>query len=163
MMQTTTHWQIRKGGSNDFEHAIELIKELARFENAADEVISSAESLKSDWESEWFDFLIAEDSNAQVVGMALFHKAYSTWKGKMLYLDDIVVKESFRGRGIGSALMHALHKEAILCGASLLKWQVLDWNKSALKLYDKLGATVETNWWNCKWAIDSSLLDKHQP
>jgi GNAT superfamily N-acetyltransferase len=151
-MQNINHWQIRKGRADDFDQVIELINELARFENASDEVINSAKSLKDDWEKGWFDFFIAEDTNAEVVGMALFHKAYSTWKGKMLYLDDIVVKEPFRGRGIGSALMYALHEEAVNCGASVIKWQVLDWNKNALKLYQKLGATVETNWWNCKWA-----------
>jgi GNAT superfamily N-acetyltransferase len=151
-MQIHSEWQIRKGCLDDLNQVMDLIKELAKFEHASEQVINTAQSLTDDWKAGWFELLIASDLQEQVIGMALYHKAYSTWKGKMLYLDDLVVKEPYRGRGIGGALLLALQKEAHNCGASLIKWQVLDWNKNAISLYQKLGATIEKDWWNCKWS-----------
>ena len=86
----------------------------------------------------------------RVVGMALYYMAYSTWRGKMLYLDDLVVSEPYRRYGIGQLLFDAVLDEGRRQGCRLLKWQVLDWNEPALRFYRKNNAIIETDWWNGK-------------
>jgi GNAT superfamily N-acetyltransferase len=82
--------------------------------------------------------------------MALYYMAYSTWRGKMLYLDDLVVSEAYRRHGIGQLLFDAVLEEGLRRGCRLVKWQVLDWNEPALRFYRKNNAEIETEWWNGK-------------
>ena len=91
--------------------------------------------------------LVAENENA-IVGMTLFYDTFSTWKGKMLYLEDFVVKAKFRSLGIGSLLFDATLTEAKKRGCALMKWQVLDWNTEATKFYIRKKAEIEKEWWN---------------
>lgn len=128
---------------------LELIKELAAYEKAPDEVTVSMEEFVAAgfgdqpvWEA-----FVAETGN-RIVGMSLFHIRYSTWKGRRLYLEDIVVTERMRGKGIGKLLFEATWQ---LCNDrqySGMVWQVLDWNEPAITFYKKYGAAFDKGWWN---------------
>lgn len=87
------------------------------------------------------------------MGLAIFFVKYSTWKGKGLYLDDLIVTETYRGRGIGLALLKAYLEEARRSGARQVHWQVLDWNQPAIDLYKKMGASLEAEWLDCKMNV----------
>lgn len=126
-----------------------LVCELALFEKEPEAVITTVEEYEKDWEQGIFEAIVAE-MNTEVVGMTLFYTGYSTWKGKILYLDDFVVRESHRRYGIGQRLFDATLLTAKEKGCKLLKWQVLDWNTSALDFYEKNKAIIEKNWWNGK-------------
>ena len=80
--------------------------------------------------------------------------AYSTWKGKMLWLDDFVIKEEYRRKGLGKLLFDAVVVESKNREVNLMKWQVLEWNDPAIKFYEKYGATIERNWFNGKLLKD---------
>ena len=145
--------EIRDGGAEDIPALLGLIKELAVYEKAAEEVDNTEVQLLEDWqEHRSFDFLIAR-CEGEVVGMALFYPRYSTWKGRCYYLEDLYVQPRFRGMGIGLALLRATAEKARDAGASRLDWQVLDWNTPAVDFYRKIGAFIEKEWWNCKWQL----------
>ena len=90
------------------------------------------------------------ESEGNILGMALYFVKYSTWKGKGLYLDDLIVSEVHRGKGIGRKLFDAFMNEAKTIGAKQVHWQVLDWNTPAIDFYKKLGSSVEVEWLDCK-------------
>lgn len=142
---------IRKGTRNDLPQVLRLIKELAAYEKAPDEVTITLDDLEQDGfgERPLFGFLVAE-TEGTIAGMALYFFSYSTWKGKCMYLEDIVVSESFRRKGIGTKLFTALIEEARLFGAERLQWQVLDWNEPAQTFYRKINAHLDAAWINCK-------------
>ena len=140
---------IRKGAAQDLPAVHELVRELAIYEKAEAEFVASLQDYERDFREGAFDLLIAEEQGA-VVGMALFYLTYSTWKGKMLYLEDFVVREAYRRQGIGQQLFDSFLAEARKRGCRLVKWQVLDWNEPALKFYEKNKALIEKEWWNGK-------------
>ena len=142
---------IRKGKKEDIPAVLSLIRELAEFEKAPGEVTNTEADMERDGFGEFpvFSLLIAE-SGSEIVGMAIYFVKYSTWKGKGVYLDDIVVKESLRGQGIGTLLMDAVIKESRKIGAKQLHWQVLDWNEQAIEFYRKYAAAFDGSWINCK-------------
>ncbi len=142
--------RIRRATLEDLVAIHNLVRELAVYERAEHEFIASVEDYRKDFEAGIFQALVAELPEGGVVGMALYHFAYSTWKGRMMYLEDFVVSEAFRGRGIGRLLFDAFLEEAWAQGCRLVKWQVLDWNKPALNFYQKYGALIEKEWWNGK-------------
>ncbi len=145
---------IRKGTEKDIPALMGLIHELAEFEKAPEEVETTEACLLEDWkEHRAFDFLVAE-LDGEVVGISLYYPRYSTWKGRCFYLEDLVVRPHLRGKGIGLALLKATADEARKAGAIRLDWQVLDWNEGAVRFYEKIGAHIEKEWWNCKWRID---------
>lgn len=131
-----------------------LIRELALFEKAPEQVTNTESAMLHDGFGEHpvFESLVAE-CEGTVVGMALYFVKYSTWKGKGLYLDDLIVTESFRGRGIGQALLNAFLQQARARGARQVHWQVLDWNQPAIDLYKKIGASVDAEWLDCKMDV----------
>lgn len=133
-----------------------LVGELAIYEKAEREFTASLQDYYRDFEKGVFHILVAEESE-QVIGMALYYLAYSTWKGKMLYLEDFVVQEAQRRRGVGQMLFDALAEEAKQMGCRLLKWQVLDWNSPAIAFYEKQSATIEQGWWNGKIFLSNPL------
>ena len=156
---------IRKATRADIPAVHRLIKELATFEKAPDAVTNTVADMAEDCFGERPVFgchvaeLIEESSGgssttstatATIVGMAIYYIKYSTWKGKGLYLDDLIVTEKHRGKGIGRKLFDAYVEEAKAMRANQLHWQVLDWNTPAIKFYKKLGATVEVEWLDCK-------------
>jgi GNAT superfamily N-acetyltransferase len=140
---------IRPAGAEDIPAMHALMYELAVYEQSPESVEATVEEYRQDFSKGLFEGLIAE-TEGRVVGMALYFMAYSSWKGKMLYLDDLVVTEAYRRRGIGQLLLDAFLAEARRCGCRLAKWQVLDWNQPAVDFYKKNQAVIETDWWNVK-------------
>src|SRR5690606_4986555 len=98
---------------------------------------------------ELFKIFVAE-VEGEVVGMALYYYTFSTWKGKMLYLEDFVVRQKFRRAGIGHALFEKVIEEARQNQCALMKWQVLDWNQPAISFYEKYNVEFDKGWWNGK-------------
>jgi len=141
---------IRKGKKEDLSQVLELIEELAEYEKASHEVEITLSQLEEDGfgENPVYEFFLAEAEN-QVVGMALFYFRYSTWKGKAVYLEDLVVRESARGKGYGQMLLDAIVAEAKRTNSKQVRWQVLDWNEPAINFYKKLGADLDEEWVNC--------------
>jgi len=143
--------RIRKGTKEDIPQALGLVKELAVFEKAPDEVEVTIEEM-TEWgfgKDKQFDFFVAEENNA-ILGMALYYFKYSTWKGKCLFLEDIIVTESQRGKGIGQLLFEEVVKVAKETKVRRMEWQVLDWNEPAIKFYAKYNSCLDGEWINCK-------------
>lgn len=140
---------IRKGSSEDIPALYALVQELAIFEKAEDEVVTTVELYHRLFDEKLFDFFVAEENNT-IHGIALFYLTFSTWKGKMMYLEDFVVYPEQRGRGIGRLLFEAVIEEAKSLECTMMKWQLLDWNVDALHFYEKYDAIIEKNWWNGK-------------
>lgn len=143
---------IRLALPQDMESVHALVRELAEFEKAPEAVWTDAEQFRQDSgaASPWFDCLVAEHPEAGIVGIALCYRAYSTWKGKMIYLDDLVVTEAFRRQGIGKRLLEAVIDFARQTGAKQVKWQVLHWNEPAIEMYRQMGAEFDEEWIDCK-------------
>ena len=140
---------IRPATESDMPAIHALVYELAVYEKAPEAVTTTPEEYLEDFRNGRFESLVAE-MDGKVAGMVLFYAAYSTWKGKMLYLDDFVVWESYRRYGVGQLLYDAFLEEGRKRGCRLVKWQVLDWNTPAFRFYEKNDAIVEKDWWNCK-------------
>jgi len=144
---------VRKAESKDVAAMLGLIKELALFEKAPEAVWNTEELLLKDGfgEQPAFQALVAValETNS-IVGMALYYTAYSTWKGKYLYLDDLIITEPFRRNKIGKQLMNTFLEEAKTSGVNLVKWQVLNWNEPAIEFYKKLGVEFDNEWIDCK-------------
>lgn len=141
---------LRRGREADLPQVLALIQELAVFEKAPDAVTNTLAEMRQDGfgPRPIFGFFVLENAEAQLIGLALFYTAYSTWKGRMLYLEDLVITEAARRGGLGRLLFDAVVAEARATGAHRLKWQVLDWNVPAIDFYQKLGAQIETEWLN---------------
>jgi GNAT superfamily N-acetyltransferase len=140
---------IRPAVEADMPAVHALVQELAFYEKAPQEVVTTPQQYAQDFRERCFDCFIA-DAEGQVVGLAFYFMAYSTWKGKMLYLEDLVVQEAYRGKGIGRRLFEAVLEEGRRRRCRLVKWQVLDWNEPAIAFYRTFGAVLETEWWNGK-------------
>ncbi|MDX1940631.1 MAG: GNAT family N-acetyltransferase [Saprospiraceae bacterium] len=140
---------IRKAQKQDIPAIHALVRELAIYEKAEDQFVATMDEYERDFANNVYRVTVAE-AGGKVVGMTLSYMAYSTWKGKMLYLEDFVVYEAYRRFGIGQMLFDAFLEEAREEGCRLVKWQVLDWNEPALKFYQKNNAVIETEWWNGK-------------
>lgn len=141
--------KIRPALLTDMSAIHALVHELAVYERAPEAHITTIEDFESDFNAGVFEALVAEDKGV-VVGMALYNLAYSTWKGRMLYLEDFVVTEAYRQFGVGQLLFDAFLHEAREKKCRLVKWQVLDWNTPAIKFYEKNNAIIETEWYNGK-------------
>ncbi len=140
---------LRRGEERDLPQVLGLIGELAAYERAPEAVTNTLEMLRHDGfgPAPIFGFFVLE-SGAEIIGLALFYTAYSTWKGRMLYLEDLVVTEAARRGGHGRRLFDAVVAEALRTGAQRLKWQVLDWNEPAIGFYKRLGANLDGEWLN---------------
>ena len=146
----TDNYTIRRGVEADLPQVLGLIKELALYEKAPEAVTNNLAAMQRDGfgPAPIFSFFVLENHEANIIGLALFYTAYSTWKGRMLYLEDLVVTESARRGGLGRLLFDAVVAEARATDAVRLKWQVLDWNEPAIDFYKKLGANIENEWLN---------------
>jgi len=138
---------IRKAEKKDLAAVHALVTELAVYENEPEAVTATIKDYEADFEAGFFDSLVAE-IDGQIVGIALFYTAYSTWKGRMLYLEDFVVTQSHRRQGIGELIFEAVIAEARRIGVNRMKWQVLDWNEPAIKFYEKYNAEFDKGWLN---------------
>ena len=144
--------RIRKGTKADLPAALNLIKELAEYERAPQEVTNTVADMEREGfgENPLFGYFVAEKEGGEIVGIALYYFAYSTWKGRTLYLEDIVVTERLRRQRIGRKLFDAVVQVAHETGAKRMAWQVLDWNEPAIAFYNQIGATLDSEWINCR-------------
>ena len=142
---------IRNGVKQDLPIVLELIKELAEYENAGNEVTLTLEQLENDvfGDRPWYYFLIAEE-NKKIIGLSFYWIRYSTWKGKFLFLEDFIVKNEYRRKGVGSALFEETIKICSKLNLNGMIWQVLDWNTSAFNFYKKYNAEINGKWLNGK-------------
>ena len=138
---------IRKATKNDMPSVLELIQELATFEKEPDAVVVTVDDLVRDGFSEnpLFQCFVAEVEN-EIIGMALYYYRYSTWKGKTIHLEDLIVKENKRGTGAGFALYKEIIKKGKAENVRRIEWNVLDWNTPAIDFYEKSGAKVLSDW-----------------
>ena len=139
---------IRKALKKDIPDILRLIKELAVFEKEPDAVIVNEEVLLSEGFSNnpMFTCFVAERDH-MVLGMALVYPRFSTWKGRALHLEDLIVSQEHRGKGIGFALYKEVMKYAIEEKMNRVQWEVLDWNTPAIDFYENSGATVLRDWY----------------
>ena len=146
---------IREGLKEDLPKVLELISELADYENALEEVTITLDDLENDGfgKTSYYSFLVAEQ-NETIIGLSFYFIRYSTWKGKFLYLEDFIIKEEYRNRGIGSLLFEATIDVCKKQDLNGMIWQVLDWNTPAIKFYKKYNASISTDWYNGKLTKD---------
>lgn len=142
---------IRKGVKLDLSQVLDLIKELAIYENAPNEVIVTIEEMENDafGKNPIFEFFVAEVEK-KIVGISLYYIKYSTWKGKCVFLEDIIVTKQFRKHGIGKKLFDEMVNVSKKLNVHRLEWQVLNWNEPAIKFYEKINSHFDKDWINCK-------------
>lgn len=142
------NFNLRAAKKTDMPDVLRLIQQLADYEKEPDAVVVTVEDLvdKGFGENKIFHCYVTE-VDGEIRGMALFYFRYSTWKGKSVHLEDLIVEEAFRGKGLGMAL----YKKVIEFGAEhkvkRIEWTVLDWNQSAIEFYKSTGATVMEDWY----------------
>jgi GNAT superfamily N-acetyltransferase len=138
---------IRKGAPADMPAVLALIQELAVFEREPNAVVVTVADLVRDGfqENPLFYTFVAE-VNGEIVGMALFYFRYSTWKGKTIHLEDLILKENYRKQGIGFALYQKVIETGSREGVRRIEWNVLDWNTPAINFYEKTGAKILNDW-----------------
>ncbi|MFT7032415.1 MAG: GNAT superfamily N-acetyltransferase [Cyclobacteriaceae bacterium] len=141
---------IRQGEKEDLSATLDLIKELALYEKALDQVTNTIEMMEQDGFGSHpiFDFFVAEQSD-KIVGLSLCYYRYSTWKGRRLYLEDIIITESLRGKGLGKLLLERTIQKAKDEKCTGMMWQVLDWNEPAINFYKKYDVKFDSEWVNC--------------
>lgn len=144
--------KIREGKKEDCKAVLKLINELAVYEKAADQVELTLEELEEDGfgNQSIYKLLVAE-KNDVIIGIALYYTKYSTWKGKCIYLEDLIVTEKERGIGAGKMLFEELIKIAAAQNSGRMEWQVLDWNEPAINFYKKYNAELDEEWFNGKF------------
>jgi len=146
---------IRVATKKDCIRLLELINELAVYEKAPEEVtVTLAEFEEAGFGNKpvWKAFVAEE--NETIIGFALFYTRYSTWKGCRLYLEDFIVTEAYRGKGVGKILFETVIKEAKENNYNGMTWQVLDWNEPAINFYNKYKAHIESGWLNASFSKD---------
>jgi len=146
---------VRKATESDFPVVLSLIKELAEYEKSPDKVTNTV-SLMAE-EKDLFSCYVAETTEKEIIGMAIYFFAYYTWVGKSLYLEDIYVKESFRRKKVGEALLKKVFDVAKAEKCKRVRWQVLYWNEKAIAFYNKCGAEINSDWLNCTFDYDGIL------
>lgn len=147
--------EIRKGSKHDLPQVLMLIKELAAYENAPNDVEVTVAEME-EWgfgKDKQFDFFVAEKNKA-IIGIALYYYKYSTWKGKCLFLEDIIVTETERQHGYGKKLFNAVVEVAKKEKVRRMEWQVLDWNEPAISFYKKYNTVFDAEWVNCKLTFE---------
>lgn len=144
----TPHPHIRKAIYGDEHQIMELVHELAEYENAPNEVINTPQQLAIDLFQDNICACFVYEIDDKIIGMALYYISYSTWRGRCLYLEDLYIQPDHRRKGIGKDLFECLIDEAKNIGARRMDWQVLDWNESAIQFYKSIDATLDPEWLN---------------
>ncbi len=141
---------IREGCREDLPRVLELIRELAEFEKAPEQVTLTVEMMEKDGfgPDPAFGFYVAGNDHGNIPGMALYYFSYSTWKGKTLFLEDIIVSKQERGNGIGKALFERVIQKAQEENCQRMSWQVLNWNEPAINFYKNYEAHIDDEWLN---------------
>lgn len=146
---------LRRAEKEDCPRLMELVNELAVYEKAPEEVTVTLQEFEDAGfgQTPVWNAFVAE-VNGAIVGFAIYYTRYSTWKGKRLYLEDFIVTEEFRGKGIGKLLFETVMREAKEKGFNGMSWQVLDWNEPALNFYKKYNANLEDGWLNASFSTN---------
>ncbi|MBT3647337.1 MAG: GNAT family N-acetyltransferase [Flavobacteriales bacterium] len=142
-------FRIRQGTPEDIPILHKFIVDLATYEKEPNSVASTPDDLLDHFSQKpkKFDFIVGEVDD-QIQGIAIFYEAYSTWRGPYIHLEDLIVGETSRGKGLGKALFLEVSEIARRSGSKKLTWEVLDWNKPAVDFYRHLGAEISKEWWN---------------
>jgi GNAT superfamily N-acetyltransferase len=146
---------LRIAKKEDCPRLLELVNELAIFEKAPDEVTVTLQEFEDTGFGStpvWKAFVV--EDNGFIVGFALYYTRYSTWKGRRLYLEDLIVTEDWRGKGVGKILFNKIIQEARELGFNGMMWQVLDWNEPAINFYKKYDAAIDAEWLNASLSKD---------
>lgn len=149
--------RIRRAERSDCPRLLELVRELAVFERAPEAVTVDPQHFEESGfgpHPVWWAFVATlpvpdKPAEERIVAFALYYIRYSTWKGQAMYLEDLIVTEELRGKGIGTMLVERLKTEALDRGWNRITWQVLDWNDTAIRFYRRLGAALDPEWVNC--------------
>jgi len=143
---------IRKAEARDVPQMLALVKELALFEKEPEAVtVTVAEMLDAGFGKDpvWFGWVAEGDAaSGKLVGMAVCYTRYSTWRGRTIYLEDIIVTEAARGGKVGDRLFRECVKHAAANDYNWMRWQVLDWNVDAIRFYERFGASISPGWLN---------------
>lgn len=150
---------VRKATKADMPAVLELIKELAVFENEPDAVNMTVQTLEEEGfgADSLFHCFVAETRDG-IQGMALVYYRFSTWKGRTLHLEDLIVRENKRGTGLGSALFRKVIEFARKEGLKRAEWVVLDWNQNAIDFYQRSGANILKDWYTVQ--MDEEAMKK---
>ena len=141
---------IRRAVKEDCPRLLELIQELATYEKAPNDVTVTLEHfVESGFGKQPVWWALVAEADNKTVGFALYYIRYSTWKGQAMYLEDIIVTNEMRGKGIGKSLFDRLVDEAREKKFNRIIWQVLDWNEPAINFYKKYNADFDDSWINC--------------
>nr|WP_121271645.1 GNAT family N-acetyltransferase [Pedobacter schmidteae] len=149
---------IRPAVKEDCVRLLELVNELAVYERAPQEVTVTLEEFidAGFGQHKVWDAHVAEEDGF-IAGFAIYYTRYSTWKGRRLYLEDFIVTEAYRGRGIGKLLFETIMKDAKDKGFNGMNWQVLDWNQPAINFYNKYNADLEAGWLNASFSKEQII------
>lgn len=160
IFKTMNDITIRKGIRDDLPRVLELIKELAEFERAPEQVTNTIEKMEADGfgANPIYGLFVAERAGT-IIGISIYYFRYSTWKGKRLYLEDIIVTAHERGKGAGKKLFEVTMRKSEEENCTGMMWQVLDWNEPAIEFYKKYGASLDPTWVNC--SLESDEIRKH--
>lgn len=154
------NFTIRKGEKKDMSSVLGLIKELAVFEKEPDAVKITVDDLLENGFKEKPDFnVLVAEFEGDIVGMALFYNRFSTWDGPSLHLEDLIVTEEYRGKGVGKALYDKVLEFGLTSGKKRVEWVVLDWNTPAIDFYKSTGAKMLYDWNLCQ--IDRKSMQKY--
>ena len=147
------NYTIRLATEADFPAILDIVVALALFEKAPEKVTNTVERMKE--EKNCFNCFVAVKEEGTIIAICLYFFAYYTWVGKSLYLDDLYVLEPYRKHGIATALLNKLFEVARNEKCHRVRWQVLNWNENAIRLYKKYGATIDDEWLNCDFDQNS--------
>ena len=138
---------IREAQKDDMSDVISLIKELAEFEKEPNEVDIDSTVLVNDGfeENSYFKCFVAENKDS-IIGTAIIYNRYSTWKGRTIHLEDLIVTEKMRSNGVGTLLLNQVVNYAKKLNVKRVSWEVINWNKKAIKFYLKKGAQIKQDW-----------------
>lgn len=151
-------YKVRVAKSEDMPVVLKLIKELADFEKEPNAVQVTLTELIEDYNNKSFNCLVAEFKNT-IVGIALYYNRYSTWKGKTIHLEDLIVTKDHRGNGVGRILLNSVVEIAKIEKLRRVEWNVLDWNTPAIDFYKSVGAIVFNDWLVVQ--LDENGIDKY--
>ncbi|MGD9328991.1 MAG: GNAT family N-acetyltransferase [Cyclobacteriaceae bacterium] len=146
--------KIEKARTNDFKVIHALICEFSDFQNSRNRVSVTIEMMME--QKDFFNCYVARNSHREIIGYTSYSIIYYSWVGKSLYLDDLYVRPSFRGRGIGKKLMNTVFDIAKKEKCNRVRWQVSKWNSEAIKFYKKIGARIDDTELNCDLIISGS-------
>jgi len=141
------NFQVRVAKQHDMQSVLNLIQELAVFEKEPHAVVVTLAELEQDFKNNLFECIVAENDVHEILGMALFYNRYSTWKGKTIHLEDLIVQQQYRGTGVGKALLDKVIDKAKQEKLRRVEWAVLDWNTNAIDFYEKVGAQILKDWY----------------